>query len=718
MSAFARFNPRLQAAIPARVGWSSLRPVQDLAGDAILDGHNALVLAPTAGGKTEAAFFPVISSLLDEGVSGVGALYIAPLKALLNNLDERVATYAEMVGLRSFVWHGDVTNPSKRAFLKEPTEILMTTPESLEVMLISQRVRVEELFPALRFVIVDEVHALAGTDRGAHLLSVVERVARHAKQDVQRIGLSATVGNPENILRWITGTSTRGSVVVDPPRAKGRKELLVIQRETVGELATDAALMGAGHKSLVFCQSRALTEVLADRMQAHGTDVYVHHGSVSAQERAEAENRFQHGANNAIVCTSTLELGIDVGDLDRVFQINAPTTVSSFLQRLGRTGRRGGAAANTTFLCEDSDTVLQSVALIELAREGWVESVTVSPRCWQVLVHQLMAMALERQGVPVEDAWAHLSRVADFAGITRAEFDGLLAHLQRRDYLFDAGGLLVFGIAGEKTFGRRNFMEMYAVFSTPRLFTVKTQQGADLGTIEQDFVDRLVPKISAFLLAGRPWLVESVLWKDKVVLVSAAPEGVKPTWGAKLPQLIGHRLCRRMRDVLLDDAEYPYLHPTAQVALRGLRRERRPSLERPEPTLAYVGGVASWWTWAGGRINHTLKHAIELKTGWRVVADNFHLRLEGDVTPQKVNPLLDEMRGQAFWDDPGFSAALLAKLPDYRLSKFQPAMPDAAAREMVAYYLLDVPGALAFLQSLSEAASPETTRVPAEHIRQ
>ncbi len=698
MSAFARFNPRLQAAITTRLGWSSLRPVQDLAGEAILDGHNAVVLAPTAGGKTEASFFPVLSLLLDAGVTGVGAIYIAPLKALLNNLEDRVGTYAEMVGLRRLVWHGDVEDPSKRGFLKEPTEILMTTPESLEVMLISRRVKVEELFPELRAVILDEVHALAGTDRGAHLLSVIERVAHHSKHDVQRIGLSATVGNPDAILRWIAGTSKRAGVVVDPPRAKGRKELLVLQRDTVGDLANDAATRGTGRKSLVFCQSRALTEVLADRMRAQGIDVYVHHGSVSAEAREEAEKRFQAGQNNAIVCTSTLELGIDVGDLDRVFQTNAPSTVSSFLQRMGRTGRREGMTANTTFLCEDGDAVLQAVAVVELARQAWVESIHINPRCWQVLVHQLMAMSLERQGVPVEDAWDHLSHMPDFRAVKRGEFDQLLAHLLRRDYLFDAGGLLVLGMAGEKTFGRRNFMEMYAVFSTPVLFTVKTPQGADLGTIEQDFVDRLVPKISAFLLAGRPWLVEAVLWKDHVVQVSPAPEGVKPTWGAKLPQLLGQRLCRKMREVLLEDTDYPYLHPTARAALATLRADHRPALARPEPAIAYESGLASWWTWAGGRINHTLKHAIELKTGWRVVADNVHLRLEGDVSPVAVNPLLDSLRARAFWDDPKFSADLLAKLPDYRLSKFQPAMPDFAVREMIASYLLDVDGTVAFLQ--------------------
>ncbi len=700
MSVFPRFNPRLQAAITSRLGWISLRPMQDLAGEAILDGKNVIVLAPTAGGKTEAAFFPVLSLLLEEDIRGVGVVYIAPLKALLNNLEDRVGTYADMVGLRRFVWHGDVENPAKRAFVNEPAEILMTTPESLEVMLISQWVKVEEMFSELRAVIVDEIHALAGSDRGAHLLSVAERVIRHSKHDVQRIGLSATVGNPSDILRWITGTSKRAGVVIDPPRAKGRKDIVVLQRDSVTDLAQDAATMGAGRKSLVFCQSRALTEVLADRMRAQGIAVYVHHGSVSAEARAEAERAFAHGTNNAIVCTSTLELGIDVGDLDKVFQTNAPGSVSSFMQRLGRTGRRADTTANTTFLCEDEHAVLQSVAIVELARAGWVESVAVNPRCWQVLVHQLMAMALERQGVPLEEAWEHLSRMQDFAGVTRTDFDRLIEHLLRHEFLFDAGGRLVLGVAGEKTFGRKNFMEMYAVFSTPRLFTVKTATGADLGTIEQDFVDRLVPKISAFLLAGRPWLTESILWKDHGVQVSPAPEGVKPTWGARLPQMLGLRLCRRMRDVVMENTVYPYLHPTAATALAGLRRELQPTLAREEPTIVWEGSTAWWWTWAGGRINYTLKHAIELKTGWRVVADNLSLRMEGSVTPGVLRPLVAQMASRALWDDEGFSVALRAKLPEYRLSKFQPAMPEFAVREMLAEYLLDVAGTVGFLQDV------------------
>jgi ATP-dependent Lhr-like helicase len=203
VSVFSRLAPRLQEAIVARLGWSSLRPVQEQAGEALLAGANAVILAPTAGGKTEASMFPTISQMVESAPDGVGALYIAPIKALLNNQAERLGLYTEMVGMRRFVWHGDTDDSSRRKFLKEPAELLMTTPESLEVMLVSQRVDEAKLFGDLRIVVIDEVHALAGSDRGAHLMSVLERIARLSRHDLQRVGLSATVGNPAAILSWL-----------------------------------------------------------------------------------------------------------------------------------------------------------------------------------------------------------------------------------------------------------------------------------------------------------------------------------------------------------------------------------------------------------------------------------------------------------------------------------------------------------------------------------
>lgn len=698
MSAFARFPARLQDAIVSRLGWTSLRPVQDLAGEAILDGKNAVVLAPTAGGKTEASMFPALANLVEKEPDGVGVIYIAPIKALLNNQEDRLGTYAEMVGLRRFVWHGDVDDGAKRAFVKEPAEILMTTPESLEVMLVSSRSPVARLFKDLRLIVIDEVHALAGTDRGAHLMSVLERLAPFSANDVQRVGLSATVGNPEQILEWLKGSSQRDGVVVDPPKNPAKRDLHIGLFESQTALSNEAAARAAGKKSLFFCQSRSVTETVAERMRGRDIDVFVHHSSVALDERRAAEERFAQGSNACIVCTSTLELGIDVGDLDLVFQADAPSSVSSFLQRMGRTGRRAGTTANTTFLCEDPDSVLQAVALIELAREGWVERVAKQERCWPVLVHQLLVLTLQYGAISAERCWDQLVRVPDFRGITRAEFDQTVEHMKAQDFLFESGGLLSMGQLAERTFGKKNFLELYAVFSSPVLYRVQTTARRDLGSLEQNFVDRLVEQMSSFLLGGRAWTVERVNHDERIVVVRDAPRGVKPSWGGFVPQFLGFELCQRMRRVLTEEVRYPYVAEAGWKHIGGKREDLGSLLGRQGRAIQIDDAVGRWWTFAGGRVNHTLKYGFEVGEGWKVVADNFQLRIEGDgITHASIRAAIDRMCKNDFWSAPEMRRSVLARLPGYRLSKFQDCLPERFALEVIENYLLDVEGSVRWL---------------------
>jgi len=699
-SAFARFSPRLQEAIVSRLGWTALRPVQELASHALLDGQNAVILAPTAGGKTEASMFPLLSMLMEQEPQGVGLIYIAPIKALLNNQAERLGMYTEMVGLRRFLWHGDVKASDKRKFIKEPATVLMTTPESLEVMLLSARVPHAKLFGDLRAVVIDEIHALAGSDRGTHLLSVLERIARHTPNDIQRIGLSATVGNPEEILTWLQGTSKRAGSVIDPPKQPAPKDLRVYLRDTTMAIAQDASRKAAGKKSLFFCESRSLAEDIAERLRNRGTDVFVHHSSVSLEERDAAEARFHQGTNASIVCTSTLELGIDVGDLDLVFQANAPSTVSSFLQRLGRTGRRTGQRANTTFFCEDLEPALQAIAIIELARQGWVEPVRVNPRAWPVMVHQLLALTLQFGAISPERCWNQLSVVPDFSGITPDEFDTLIAHMLREGYLFEAGGLLSMGDQAERVFGRKNFMELYAVFSSPVLYKVKTKAGYVIGSLEQAFVDKLVEEMSSFLLGGRAWTVQHINHSDRTIQVNPAPRGKKPTWGGFVPQLLSYEICQQIAAILKDDQPIPYIDEHTQAALDASRAELGAELRKAKGHyMQYESDRALWWTFAGGQINHTLKYGLQYGHDWKIVADNFRLKIEGEsVGPATIGLSMREMRTQEFWNTSAVQGFILSELPEYRLSKFQQALPDLFAIEMVKNYLLDLSMAQTYLQ--------------------
>ncbi len=693
-SAFQRFPVRLQEAIVSQVGWSSLRPVQELASQVLLDGDNAIILAPTAGGKTEAALFPLLSQLVTQEPTSIGVIYIAPIKALLNNQFDRLGLYTEMVGLERFLWHGDITASKKKAFLAHPSAVLMTTPESLEVMLLSPKVPQAELFKDLRAVVIDEIHAIAGTDRGAHLLSVLERLTKLTTNDIQRVGLSATVGNPQAILSWLQGSSRRRGQVVEPPKVPSQRNIRVYLREDLGSIASEASGLARGQKSLFFCQSRSLSEDIAERLRQCGTDVFVHHSSVSLEERTMAEERFQQGQNTCIVCTSTLELGIDVGDLDAVLQANAPPTVSSFLQRLGRTGRRAGAMANTTFFTENTETLLQAIAIVELAKQGWVESVIVADRTWTVLVHQLFALTLQFGGISSQDCWEQLSIVPDFAGISRTEFDFLIQHMIQKDFLFSADGQLSLGNQAEKVFGRRNFMELYAVFSSPLLYQVQTAAGYSIGSLEQTFVDKLVPEVSSFLLGGRPWVVSFVNHDLRIVVVSGNPNGKKPSWGGFIPQLLSFELCQAMAKILQSDQQYPYIDQLAQVAIDNYRADLGQKLRnRSQQCVEWEGEQATWWTFGGGQINHTLKYGIQRSHDWTVKVDNFKLRIEGDsLGVGTLSNTIDQVLDRQFWQEPATISYLMNNMPGYRFSKFQQVLPDRFALEVIQSYLLDVPG--------------------------
>ncbi|MDJ0691188.1 MAG: DEAD/DEAH box helicase [Xenococcaceae cyanobacterium MO_188.B32] len=702
-SAFARFPTRLQQAIVSRLGWSSLRPVQELSSHALLDGKNAIILAPTAGGKTEASIFPVLANLIEREPKTIGVIYVAPIKALLNNQAERLKTYTEMVGLRRFVWHGDIKASEKKAFIKEPAHILMTTPESLEVMLLSSKVPHVKLFNDLRAVIVDEIHALAGSDRGTHLISVFERLFPCTDNDVQRIGLSATVGNPQDILQWLQGTSQREGCVIDPPHVPSKKDIRIYYQETTRAIASQASQIAQGQKSLFFCQSRSLAEKIAEQMQERNIDVFVHHSSVSAEERTTAEERFHRGGNTSIICTSTLELGIDVGDLDLVLQANAPSTVSSFLQRLGRTGRRKGQRANTTFFCEDTETVLQAIALIELAKKGWVESVPTNNRVWSVLVHQILALTLQFGAISAEQCWQQLSVIPDFSGISQSEFEYLIAHMVREHFLFLSQGLLSIGDQTEKTFGRRNFMEIYAVFSSPQLYKVSTETGYIIGSLEQNFVDKLVAEMSSFLLSGKAWIVNHISHEDRIVKVIPAPRGKKPTWGGFIPQLLSFEICQEIKELLLRRDRIPYLNEKAQTFLDEWREELNPVLNHSELNIRIEPERVLWWTFAGGQINHTLKYGIQVQKDWKIIADNFKLKIEGNgFTPQSLRQIITNLSTDDFWQDSSTRSFIKANLPNYRLSKFQSALPTNNSLEMVESYLLDISQAIDFVRNIHQ----------------
>lgn len=279
------------------------------------------------------------------------------------------------------------------------------------------------------------------------------------------------------------------------------------------------------------------------------------------------------------------------------------------------------------------------------------------------------------------------------------EYQALVDHMKREGYLFEAGGLLSMGQTAERAFGKKNFLELYAVFSSPVLYKVQTEAKRDVGNLEQAFVDRLVEEMSSFLLGGRAWLVVSLNHEERLVRVRPAPRGKKPSWGGFIPQFLGFEVCQEMKSVLTSDDEYPFLDAKAKAAMTEWCGDLGQLLRRDREALQFDGTTVTWWTFAGGRINQTLKYAIEWQGSWKVVADNFSVKIQGDgVSQEAVSKILDGLRAPEFWEAVETRRKLLSMVPEYRLSKFQRVLPDAWQVEMVGAYLLDFEGTEGFLR--------------------
>jgi ATP-dependent Lhr-like helicase len=692
---FFRLSPRLRDGIAHTLGWSSLRPVQEQTIDAILAGHNPVVLAPTAGGKTEAAFFPILDILYREQLAPVSALYISPLRALLNNQEPRLMRLASLVGLSAFKWHGDVGQSARRAFLAEPEHVLLITPESLEVMLISPKIDKARLFGGLRFAVIDEVHNFAAGDRGAHLMAVLERLQRYSAHDLQRIGLSATVGDPAVIGRWMQGSSRRSSVVVDPPGQPAPRLIRIDVYDNDEELTRQVAPLARGRKTLFFVEGRRLAEGVKQALGQETTTSYVHHSSVGRELREEAEEAFsQSGGSQCIVCTSTLELGIDIGDLDAVLQLDAPGTVSSFMQRLGRTGRRPGTQAEMDFFCGDELALLRAVALVNLARRGWIEPVAPSDYAVHVLAHQALAQALQFYGL-------HRSQVADiarsagpFAGVTEADLDHLLDYMLSIGVLIRADGLLVLGAEGEKRYGRKNFMDLYSVFETPEEITIISPDRRVIGTLETWFVQQISGEGGfVFLLAGRAWQAQHVDLEQGQIIAVPAPKGAAPKWGGG-GGLLGREVASEMRSILRSDERYPFLTGRAQDRLAALRRMWR-DIAATDLYLHKSSREWSLFTFAGDRINLLLGRALAMVLACQVSGDGLVLKIkpamDAPCEETDLRQALDLTRAPGFFSTERV-IELVRSIPRGRLSKFQPLLPSETEARFLAERLFDVKG--------------------------
>ena len=657
MRAFDRYAPFVQEYI-YRNHWENLRSIQVAAADAIFNtDENVLLTASTASGKTEAAFFPIITLFSEDMPSSVGCIYIGPLKALINDQFSRLNDLCAEADIPVWHWHGDVAQSHKAKLMKHPSGILQITPESLEALLLHKHAAIAKLFGDLRFVVIDEVHSLLRGDRGGQTLCLIERLSRIAGVNPRRIGLSATIGDPEGTGEFLS-LGTGRKTIIPKIDAKGSKWRLSMEHFYVKdaqaaedkqipdalpvlEEKTDDAPANAdpgigyifehtrGKKCLVFVNSREECEMVTTTLRHycelnHEPDRFlVHHGNLSASYRETAEGIMKDDSQYmTTVTTATLELGIDIGRLERAFQIDAPWTVSSFLQRMGRTGRRELPPEMWFVIREDEPEVramlpttipwklLQGIALVQLyLEERWVEPPRLDRLPFSLLYHQTMSTLASCGELSPRALADRVLRLHYFHRITQEDYRVLLRHLIATDHIqqTEQGGLIV-GLAGERVI---NSFKFYGVFQESEEYTVRSES-QELGTIVSP-----PPVGEKLAIAGHVWQVLDVDHKRRLIYCQQV-KGSVPAYFGQCPGDLHTKILTRMRRVLQEDRQYSYLMKNAVARLEQARFTAAHS-GAAEKTLINLGG--NMWCllpWVGTYTFLTMERFLKIKCADRL----------------------------------------------------------------------------------------------------
>ena len=660
---FYRFSPFIQDFIYNN-GWQDLRAVQLAAARVIFESDkNLLITSSTASGKTEAAFFPIISLMSEDMPKSVGALYIAPLKSLINDQFLRLDELLDMTGIPVFHWHGDVAQSHKAKLLKDPQGILQITPESLESLLMNRSNDLVRLFGDLRFVVIDEIHTLTGTDRGNQIICQLVRLARLIGHIPRRIGLSATIGDASLAAEWLgggTGIETEVPVINEgSTRWRLGMEHFFIQGDdfdqshdfateaapadcdaAASEVGTPKAPDHTSHgkveidpgyeyiyecvknkKAIVFSNSREETEyITATLRQIAGNrgdpdNFLIHHGNLSASIREEAESRMKDDEQKCVVCaTVTMELGIDIGRLERIVQNDAPNSVSSFLQRLGRSGRRGSPPEMMMVFREENPlpnaplpqlipwSFLRAIAIVQLyIEEKFIEPPMMKRMPFSLAFQQTLSTLASSGELTPKRLADRILTLPAFKGISKEDYKTLLVSMLQNDFLemTEEKGLIV-GLKGERLV---NSFKFYAVFKDSEDYTVRCESD-EIGTITTP-----PPVGDRFALAGRVWEVEELDIARKLIYVQPVEGKMEVSWPGDYGE-IHTKILQRMRKVLEEDTVYPYLKPNARRRLEVARNLARNTGMLGHSIVSLGGYTWCLFPWLGTRSFRTLRKFI------------------------------------------------------------------------------------------------------------
>ena len=732
MNAFDRYAPFIQDFI-YRNNWESLRAIQTAAADAIFNTDEHLLLsASTASGKTEAAFFPVLTLFSEDMPRSVGAVYIGPLKALINDQFARLTELCEEADIPVWHWHGDAAQSHKARMLKHPSGILQITPESLEAMLLRKHALIPKLFGDLRFVVIDEVHSLMRGDRGGQTLCLIERLSKLAGVEPRRIGLSATIGDLEAAGEFLSAGRKRRTLIpkINAPGVKWRlsMEHFYISQQNQPDSSADVEALPVlddktdtapehadegmgyvfehtrGKKCLVFVNSReeceAVTTTLRSYCEAkHEPDRFmIHHGNLSAALRETAEAAMKDDDIFMTTCTTaTLELGIDIGRLERAFQIDAPFTVSSFLQRMGRTGRRGLPPEMWFVIREElpeprsmlPETIpwklLQGIALVQVyVEERWVEPPKLDRLPFSLLYHQTMSTLASCGELTPAQLASRVLTLRYFHRISQDDFRILLRHLLETEHIqrTEEGGLIV-GLAGERVI---NSFKFYAVFQENEEYTVR-YDSQELGTIVSP-----PPIGEKVAIAGHVWVVEDIDHKRRIVYCSLI-KGKVPAYFGDCPGDINTKILLRMKQALSEDKSYPYLMKNAVLRLAQARTSARNSGVTEQPLICLGGNMWALFPWLGTYAFFAMERFLKLRCAERLglrgmdSARPYYIQFTMKVQPEEFFRVLAEEAAVEF--DP-LELVYPNEVPMFE--KYDQFVPPELIKKGFAYGILDISG--------------------------
>lgn len=650
---FAKFPDFIKEYIYSR-GWTSLREIQLEAARVIFDtDSNLLLSSSTASGKTEAAFFPILTDIMNNPpLSSVTVLYIAPLKSLINDQFYRLDELLKLSGIAVTHWHGDVGASHKSKLLKEPNGILQITPESLESMVMNRSNDIPRIFSGLRYVVIDEIHTMIGTDRGNQVICLLSRIMRLINSSPRRVGLSATLGDVSIASEWLGAGSGRNTEVPVLPVQKLKWRLGIehfyVQNsredQTVRSMKNqnrgERALFDSGYeflydsvygkKALVFSNTREETEYVTATLRqiakARGQDdiFMIHHGNLSASLRDEAELKMKDDTvSQAVTCaTVTMELGIDIGKLERVAQLGAPTTVSGFLQRLGRSGRRGEPPEMIMVYREDMPLpnaslpeiipweLLRGIGIIELySSERFIEPPQMKKLPLSLAFHQTLSISASCGALGAKALAERVLSLPPLMHISKEIYRELLVSMINNDYLeMTESNEIIVGLAGEKII---NSYKFYAVFKDSEDYTVRSDS-EEIGTITTP-----PPIGDRFALAGRVWEVKEIDIQRKLLFVKAVDGKMQISWPGDSGE-IHTKLVLAMRDVLFNGKDYSFLGDNARERLENARLVAK-NAGMDKNSVIFLGGQSYvFFTWLGTRSFRTMrrfiqKHASELR---------------------------------------------------------------------------------------------------------